>query len=301
LYFNGSGITSQIEIHFYDEQLDNDDFDVILSDSFEEFSQKKETNKKEVVFPSMQWEHLDFKMPNTILFEKKVRKALCDAISLEELNFNVWNGDAYPTDRWFLHAHPSNKNAKADFIDSVVSLEELMEDNDINLIILTSDIYRKKCANYIKEKWESIGIKVNIKELEDEEFFELLRQKSPKEARVFLYSWIFGEKTDLFSILHSTSIPGAKNDYFGENYACYQNGDVDILLLQTLKEVNSQKRAQLLSNIQEIVKNDYYTIPLYNIPQKAFIKKDIEGISVPFSGTKLDWNVENWYRYHGGK
>ncbi|MCK5848784.1 MAG: hypothetical protein KAH01_06265 [Caldisericia bacterium] len=318
LYFNGSGITNQIEVDFYEEKLESCDFDIIIIDSFNEPNLKKEENKKEIVFPSMQWEHLDFKMPNSKLLEKKVRQALHEAISLEELNDYVWNSKAFPTDRWFLYTHPANKKANIKSRDKRVSAVALLEQSgwrkkddsryvqsngvffEIDLIYLKSDIYRENCAKYIKGKWELLGIKVTVIELEEKDFFELLRQKSPNEARVFLYSWVFGEKTDLFSILHSSSIPGAKNSYFGENYSNYKNGDVDILLLKTLKEVNSTKRAKLLNDIQEIVSNDYYTIPLYNVPQDAFIRKDVAGISVPFSGIKLDWNVESWYKYFGG-
>jgi ABC-type transport system substrate-binding protein len=249
-----------------------------------------------LIAPSMQWEHIDFKLPNQLLNDRSLRQNLFDAISMQNLNDEVWHGHATVSSGWFLPLHPSLQK-EFSVSHSVAEFEPVKIEETIQLIVLSADEQRKKTAEYIEQKWESLGLDVNIEYHAKESFFDLLAMPSKEEPRAFLYAWIFTPESNLFSILHSSCIPGVKNDQLSENYTSFQNARVDILLLKALSEPNAEKRAQFLREVQYEALQDLRTIPLFYVPTMAICSSQMQGILVPQSGIPIDWAPYYWYLF----
>ncbi len=256
--------------------------------------------------PTMQWEHVDLKLPNRILNDISVREKIVSAIHYEELNRFVWNGNAWLSPGWFLPLHPSLQGKVESLqktlessIDKAVGFDPEMEHLDVvtdeeepislRLIVLSSNDRREQTASFLQSSWEDIGLHVDLEFLEEEAFFALLQEPSKEEARAFLYSWVFTPQTNLFSILHSSCIPGAKKNQQAENHTSFQNAQVDLLLLKTLSEPNAEKRAQNLYDIQVEALQEARTIPLFYVPKAAIVSHDVQGLYNPHSGISIDW------------
>jgi ABC-type transport system substrate-binding protein len=256
--------------------------------------------------PTLQWEHVDLKLPNRILNDISLREKLVSTIHYEDLNQFVWEGNAWLSPGWFLPLHPSLQgkveslqDIKEGFMDknvrvepepeflSVVTDEE--EQISLRLIVLSSNDKREQTANFLQSSWEDIGVHVNVEFHEEEAFFAMLQEPSKEEARAFLYSWVFTPQTNLFSILHSSCIPGVKENQRAENYTSFQNAHVDLLLLKTLTEPNAEKRARNLYDIQVEALQEARTIPLLYVPKAAICSGDVQGLYIPFSGIAIDW------------
>jgi len=249
-----------------------------------------------LVAPSMQWEHIDLKLPNKVLNDESFRQSLFDAIFIQDLNDEVWHGHATVSSGWFLPLHPSLQK-EFSIPPSVTEFDPVKLEETIQLIILSADEQRKKTAEYIEQKWESIGLDVDIEYLSKESFYDLLASPSKEKPRAFLYAWIFTPESNLFSILHSSCIPGVKNYQRSENYTGFQNAKVDTLLLKALSEPNTEKRAQFLREVQSEALQDLRTIPLFYVPTNAICSSQMQGIMVPQSGIPIDWAPYYWYLF----
>ncbi len=305
---NGRSVTgcipnASIRIDFVQQSLPTmEEYDMMVPAQYDDLSNPFDTNKDQqdesrvLVAPSMQWEHIDFKLPNKILNDTSLRKVLFDAISVPTLNKEVWHGHATISSGWFLPLHPSLQ--KEGFISrNVIENDPMLIEETIQLIVLSADEKRKKTAQYIEQKWESVGLKVNIEYHPKESFYNLLASPSKEVPRAFLYAWIFTPESNLFSILHSSCIPGVKNHQLSENYTGFQNAKVDALLVKTLSEPNAEKRAQFLRDIQFEAMQDVRTIPLFYVPTIAICSSQMQGIMIPQSGIPIDWAPYNWYLF----
>ncbi len=293
---------ASIHIDFFQHSLPAmEDYDMMIPAQYEALS-SFDTNKAQqeetrvFVAPSMQWEHIDFKLPNKTLNDISLRQTLSDAISVPALNDEVWHGHATASSGWFLPLHPSLQK-KDSSSKNVTKIEPVHIEETIQLIVLSADEKRKKTAQYIEQKWESAGLEVDIEYHPKESFYDLLASPSKEVPRAFLYAWIFTPQSNLFSILHSSCIPGVKNYQLSENYTGFQNANVDALLVKTLSEPNAEKRAQFLRDIQLEAMQDVRTIPLFYVPKIAICSSQMQGIRIPQSGIPIDWAPYNWYLF----
>ncbi|MDD4614798.1 MAG: ABC transporter substrate-binding protein, partial [Caldisericia bacterium] len=263
---------TSLKIHFYQNAPSAmDTYDLILPKQYSEYDEIPSSHHL-LYAPTMQWEHIDLKLPNVILNDISLREKLRNAISHEDMNQIVWDGNAFVSPGWFLPLHPSLQGGEGTIPSKTEpeSRNEFMEEDppiSLRCIVLSSDERRKKTATYIQSVWEDLGHHVSIEYLDEKAFYKVLEEPSREEARVYLYSWVFTPETNLFSILHSSCIPGVKENQQAENYTGFQNAQVDSLLLKTLTEPNVEKRAHYLYDIQQEALKEARTIPLLYVPK----------------------------------
>ncbi len=145
-------------------------------------------------------------------------------------------------------------------------------------------------AKIIEENWKKAGIKIEVKTLPPQN----LLQGVIKERQYDML--LFGESLMIipepYSFWHSSQIK-----YPGLNLSLYKNKDVDKLLDSERKEMDPQKRIEILQSIQQKIIEDIPAIFLYSPDYLYAIRKNLKGVNTKYiiDPSKRFTDIENWY------
>ena len=147
-----------------------------------------------------------------------------------------------------------------------------------------------KTAELIKEDWEELGAKVDIKQFE----FGDLQQNiiRPRKFEALLYGEVVGRDMDLFAFWHSSQ----RNDP-GLNISMYANSKVDTILESARKTMDPKKRISDYISFETEIQKDIPAIFLYSpefiyiVPNKVY-GLSIQTVAMPF---ERFLNINNWY------
>lgn len=169
-------------------------------------------------------------------------------------------------------------------------------DEEISLsftIITTNSPSLLKTAQNIKEQWEKIGIKVDIKELDSSEIKKTIRDR---DYTILLFGEKLGGIPDPLPFWHSSQIVDP-----GLNIAVYENTDADQFLekARTYADPGAEERKKALESFQNILIKDQPATFLYSSSSAYIINKDIKGIKlnkIPDLSKRFT-DIKNWYIY----
>jgi peptide/nickel transport system substrate-binding protein len=160
---------------------------------------------------------------------------------------------------------------------------------DISMATLNS-LDLQKTAGILKENWEKIGARVDIKEFE----FGDLQQNiiRPRKFDALLYGIVIGRDMDFFAFWHSSQ----RNDP-GLNISMYANSKVDKLLEDARKTLDVSVRMSKYASFEEELKKDTPAIFLYSPEFIYIVPGKIKGlelgtVTLPYERF-LD--VNDWY------
>jgi len=172
-----------------------------------------------------------------------------------------------------------------------ICFERREERYDLKFSLTTAeDPILLKTAQILKEQWEKLGFKIEIKTYKIE---DLKREIIPKkDYDALLFGQILGKIPDFFPFWHSSQI--GEN---GLNLSNYQNKDVDKILEEVREEFDEEKRKEKLEKFEEILSKDCSAIFLYNPDYLYFVSEKVKGMKENFISLPSErfWNVENWY------
>lgn len=160
---------------------------------------------------------------------------------------------------------------------------------EINLVALDRP-RSKKVGEMIKNFWEGIGIKVDLKILEKENFEETIKRK---KYDALLYSIIEGYDPDPFPLWHSSQMEN------GMNLANFKDVKLDSLLEKARMSFNKDERKKYYQEFQKVISEEIPAIFLYQLNLEYLIDSKIKGINstnLPFISDRLA-NIEDWYIY----
>lgn len=145
-------------------------------------------------------------------------------------------------------------------------------------------------ADYIVERWESIGVVVELETLDS---VALSQEKiRPRSYDALLFGEIVGRELDLYAFWHSSQ----RNDP-GLNIALYTNITADAELTKARQKTGYADRLTALEAFEEEVTSDHPAIFLFS-PDALYLKAEhvhnvnIEGIADP---TERFRDVHTWY------
>ncbi len=164
--------------------------------------------------------------------------------------------------------------------DKTVSLEITITTSDDPLLSLI--------AEALKQQWQKIGVKVNIRR----ESSLLLREEiiRPRNFEALLFGTMLNGLINPLPLWHSTKI-----DDPGLNLSGYQNEDVDNLLETMIKE--DEGREEMLLEFEKLITEDVPAIFLLNPHFNYFVSrkyKGVNGASLVQSSLRFK-NIDRWY------
>lgn len=145
-------------------------------------------------------------------------------------------------------------------------------------------------AFLLKEQWESLGVKVEIKTFD----IQTLERDiiKPRNYSALLFGEVLGAVPDPLPFWHSLQ----KKDP-GLNLSFYENKNVDKLLEKARQSQEPEIRAQNLEEFQNILINEAPVVFLYSPDYIYLVSEEIKGINAEMivDPSKRFSEIENWY------
>lgn len=161
----------------------------------------------------------------------------------------------------------------------------------LSFSIATSDAPElKKTAALVKQTWEKVGAKVDVKIFEAGDLSQNIIR--PRKYDSLLFGEIIGNDLDLFAFWHSSQ----RNDP-GLNIAMYANIKADKLLTDARTITNREDRLVKYQEFDKEIRKDTPAIFLYSPTFIYLYPKKIKGLEIDHITVPSDRfsNIHNWY------
>ena len=266
--------------------------------NIEEYLGKSLYNKVEYI--NRDYCYLALNCENNILTNKEVRQAINSAINKENIIKEVYNNkykaSNFPLD-FGSYVYDINNTVMA--YDQNTAKRLLVENGwqytsnkwkkninhrylsiELKLLVNKQNSNLVKVAKNIKQQLEGIGIRINIIEATQEQYYKYL---SNKNYDLVLSNSNYGYSPSL-------------NKYFGENnIANYTNEEINNILNEVQSITNDNQLKQKYSRIMEIYNEDVPYISLYYNTNAFIYTNNLKGNITPNS-YNLFYGIEGWYR-----
>lgn len=224
----------------------------------------------------------------------KLRQALSMVINREVLTDKILKTGDRPAYSWVPPGVNQYKSMEYEwkswpFEKRVTYAKKLMldagygEDNPLQVEIRynTSENH-KKIALVIAAMWKQhLGVRTTLYNEEWKVF--LANRKAQKITQVFRAGWIadFNDAYSFAELLHSQH---------GVNDIGYNNPEYDALLVKSTRELDMDRRREILQKAEVMLLNDYAFIPIYHYVSKHLVK--------PYVGGYVDNIMDHHYTQH---
>jgi peptide/nickel transport system substrate-binding protein len=169
----------------------------------------------------------------------------------------------------------------------------------------TINSLRQKEQEIVKNGWQQIGIETELKSVDASVFFSADAGNPDTNSKFWadaeMFTSTFGSPFPLnymklfYSGNPATDIAQSSNKWAARNYTRWQNADFNALLDQVKSETDVQKAQQLWIQANDLVVNNYISIPLIDRNNADGKAKNIQGPNLtPFDD--WSWNIADWTR-----
>ncbi len=136
--------------------------------------------------------------------------------------------------------------------------------------------FRKRIAEYIRDRFKKVGIGLKLQEVSSEEFRKKVFGRS-YFPDLTLVSWELKPGVVPFSILHSAAIPGSDNNYRGQNIGGIFSKKMDEALGQWAGEFDQTQHPNIRTKINQLFTSEVYAIALALRPRIVAVSNELEG------------------------
>lgn len=290
-------------------------------DQAQQIAKDPNSSHKAVFTPSLTWEHIDLTLtdkdgnPYPGLSEVNVRKALLYAIDRQAIVDQLFGGLQPVSNSWLPPKHPAYDETNiAKYEYDPEKAKQLLDEAGWKLNPSTgkrekdgkvlSVIYsttsgnktREQVQAVISDQWKQIGVDVVTKNEQATSFFgDTLQKRQFAGPSAFMYAWVMGPTSNLFSIVNSTQIPTEKNGFTGQNFTGYKNETVDKLTNEIQGLMDKQKIYANLKECQKILTEELPSLPLFTRVDVSSVRKNLQGFKPTGTQTPFTWNTPWWY------
>lgn len=162
---------------------------------------------------------------------------------------------------------------------------------------------RQKTQEIIKNAFEQLGIKVELKSIEASVFFSSDPGNPDTYAHFYTDIEMFTNgPASTYPLDYMISWYGKEdniaqkaNNWAGNNIERWQNEEYDKLFEQAQTELDPKKQEELFIKMNDLVVNNVVVIPLVHRNSVSGRKKDLTGLELS-RWTDETWNIANWRR-----
>jgi len=246
-----------------------------------------------------------------VFANKEVRQALNDSIDRNKIIESVLQGfgtEATSPLPSFIRKSPTGETSVSeDKLPGAIALleksgwkkntEGVYEKKDkkgsstLSFSISTSNVPELKATAYLlKETWEMLGAKVEVKVFDLADLNQnIIRQRKYDSL---LFGEAIGRDLDLFAFWHSSE----RNDP-GLNVSMYTNSKVDKILEDARKTEDPEERFELYKTFENEIENDVPAIFIYSPDFVYITNPDVEGIDIEGIANPSErfLGINEWY------
>ncbi|MFA5841811.1 MAG: ABC transporter substrate-binding protein [Candidatus Paceibacterota bacterium] len=168
----------------------------------------------------------------------------------------------------------TNNGWKISTSTSVMTRKVKKDTQDLSFSISTADKPELKAiAEILKNTWEKIGAKVDVKIFESGDLNQNIIR--PRKYDSLLFGEVIGEDSDPYAFWHSSQ----RNDP-GLNIAMYANPKVDKILEEARGTIDEAERAKKYAEFQNELSKDVPAIFIYSPDFIYVMSSDLNGIGI---------------------
>ncbi|MFC1756733.1 ABC transporter substrate-binding protein [Patescibacteria group bacterium] len=199
--------------------------------------------------------------------------------------------DILENNGWKLVTTKINEGEENETEETVYTKKTKSETKRLEFSISTSNVPDLvNTAQILKETWENLGAKVNVRIYEIGDLEQNVIR--PREYDILLFGEIMSKDPDAFAFWHSSQ----RNDP-GLNIALYANITVDKLLEDARSTIDANEREKKYREFQEELRKDVPAIFLYSPHFIHLLPSSIQGVdeeSITMSSERFS-QIYDWY------
>mgnify|MGYP001066407370 CR=1 FL=1 len=261
-------------------------------------------------------ERSSLKAPHPFLTDPKVREALALATDRKTVSDSLYGRAGEPGINLLYDPpqyRPSNNtaefsldkaNAMLEAAGYVRGADNYRAKGDVKLSILyqtTVNAVRQKTQQIIKDGWEKVGVKTELKSIDAGVYFSSDAGKPDTAAHFYADIEMYTSSNtspDPQSYMvgwHGQYVDQKANSWSKGNRSRWQNADYDKLWEAAKTELDDTKRAQLFIQMNDLIVKNFVHISVVNRKSVYGRAKNLTGIN--YSTWDVDyWNIANWTR-----
>jgi len=272
---------------------------------------KRHGDRYDVIYkPALIYEHIDVKLDNPLLADRRVRQAILMAVDRKAICDKLFEGKQPVADSDVSPLDPMHASATPHYAyDPPAAMKLLNEAGfppnatgmrfdgerrpfSIELTTTAGNRVRELVAQVIQSQLRQVGIELRLKPEPPRVFSDQLNHR--RFSGLAMYAWVEAPQGVPRSTMHSEEIPSEKNGWSGQNYPGYANPAMDRALDQAERELDEGKRRRLFAEIQRLYAEDLPVLPLFFRVDPFVIPKQLMGV-VPTGNLNSStlW-VEQW-------
>lgn len=225
------------------------------------------------VSPSYRLDYVYLNHAKKPIDDKRIRLALNYATNHDALMKAVYFGYAEKPNSFMPKVNYWSANVKTlpyDLDKAAALVKEANYDGTpIQLMVDTGNAASRQAATILQSAWKKIGLNVEIVEFDNGTAFGMT-QKGDYQAYVSYITSDINDSDELATLQADGT--GSTKSFFSN----YNNPEVTKLLAQARTEADSAKRAALYEQVQGIVYNDGYSVPLNFLPYVNGYRSDLQ-------------------------
>jgi peptide/nickel transport system substrate-binding protein len=255
--------------------------------------------------------------PHPFLTDPAVRRALSLATNREAIATQLYGPTGKPTAN-FLVAPESFSSPNTSYEFDLAAAQQALEDagwtdsdgdgirdkNGVPLKILfqtSVNPLRQKTQEILKQAWESIGFRVELRSIDASVFFDSSPTNPDNTGHFYadLQMYTTGNTNpDPGSYMKTylcSEIAQKANNWSKDNVSRYCNPDYDALWQQVARELDPEARRQIFVQMNDLLVKDIAVIPLVHRAETAGVGDRLAGVNL----TPWDlntWNIAEWTR-----
>jgi peptide/nickel transport system substrate-binding protein len=273
--------------------------------------EKRHKDKYDVIYkPALIYEHIDVRLDNPLLGDRRVRQALLMSIDRKAISEKLFEGKQPVANGGVSPLDPMYSPAAQQYGYDPVAAKKLLDEagfskitngvrvNDkgerlsLDLITTAGNRIREQVGQVIQSQLRAIGIEMRLKPEPPRIFSETLNRRN--FTGLAMYAWVERPQGVPRSTLHSEEIPTAKNGWSGQNYPGYANPAMDKALDAAERELDQGKRRGLFADIQHIHNEDLPVLPMFFRVDPFVIPKPLKGVRPTGHLNSSTLWVEQW-------
>ena len=263
--------------------------------------------------PGLIYEHIDLKLDNPILQDRRVREALILAIDREAVSQQLFEGrqpvahtSVSPLD-WVhsdsVRTYPFDPDRARTLLDEAgwddlrdgIRHNAAGEPLQLGFGTTAGNRSRELVQQVLQSQWRELGIDVRIQNQPARVFFGETVSKRRFDA-LAMFAWISSPENPPRTTLHSEMVPTPENNWGGQNYTGYATPEMDALIEEIEVELDRDAREGLWHRLQDLYAEDLPVLPLYWRANAYILPKWLAGVRPTGHQYPTSLWVEEWSR-----
>jgi len=250
------------------------------------------------------WEHLDFNFRNPTLQDLAVRQAFAMGIDKKSIAEKVLQGKVPVADNVVTPLSWAHNPNVTKWEYNVEKARQTLENAgwkagsggvrekggqrlSFDCVTYAGDALRERVQQVIQAQMREVGIELRIQNYPPNTFFE---QVNDGKFDIKIHRWISSAEPGFASFFASDRMPPR-----GLNNVFWDNAEISKVFDEADREVDQNKRKELLFRAQDILARELPTIPLFYRPNVIATTAKLKNVRMNPTNDGDMWAVADWY------